>query len=108
MSKYVPFPHDSEGTEPIKYLFQEEYLTSCYWRTSQQLADVTDKYDSTKPYYEMYKVDFDQFKTMFLSLSPWAKGQRGGVLALRAFRVSVILHYISYFHLVSESSVRLV
>ncbi|WAR01695.1 TBCD9-like protein, partial [Mya arenaria] len=72
--------------EDLYMLFKEEYLTSCYWRTSQQPADIADKYDPSRPYYEIYKVDFDQFKTMFLSLSPWARGQRAGVLALRAFR----------------------
>jgi len=68
---------------------QEEYLTSCYWRTSQQPADIADKYDPSRPYYEIYKVDYDQFKSMFLSLSPWAKGDKGVILALRAFRVRV-------------------
>lgn len=72
--------------EDLYMLFKEEYLTSCYWRTNQKPADLADKFDSSRPFYEIYKVDFDQFKTMFLSLSPWAKGQRGGVLALRAFR----------------------
>ncbi|XP_053384071.1 TBC1 domain family member 9-like isoform X2 [Mercenaria mercenaria] len=72
--------------EDLYMLFKEEYLTSCYWRTNQQPADLADKFDPSRPFYEIYKVDFDQFKTMFLSLSPWAKGQRGGVLALRAFR----------------------
>ncbi|XP_052243499.1 TBC1 domain family member 9-like isoform X1 [Dreissena polymorpha] len=72
--------------EDLYMLFKEEYLTSCYWRTSQQPTDTPDKYDSSRPYYELYKVDFDQFKTMFLSLSPWARGQRAGTMALRAFR----------------------
>ncbi|KAJ8299441.1 hypothetical protein KUTeg_023501 [Tegillarca granosa] len=72
--------------EDLYILFKEEYLTSCYWRTSQQPADTAEKYDPSRPYYELYKVDFDQFKTMFLSLSPWAVGSQGNVLALRAFR----------------------
>ncbi|OWF50762.1 TBC1 domain family member 9-like [Mizuhopecten yessoensis] len=72
--------------EDLFILFKEEYLTSCYWRTSQQPVDTPDKYDPSRPYYELYKVDFDQFKTMFLSLAPWATGSHGHVLALRAFR----------------------
>ncbi len=72
----------------VDVLFQEEYLTSCYWRTSQQPVDTSDKYDPARPYYEQYKVDFDQFKTMFLSVCPWATGNHAGVMALRAFRVS--------------------
>lgn len=67
-------------------LFKEEYLTSCYWRTSQQPADMGDKFDPSRPYYEMYKIDFEQFKTMYLSLSPWASGPRAGHLALRTFK----------------------
>ncbi|KAL3842336.1 hypothetical protein ACJMK2_020364 [Sinanodonta woodiana] len=72
--------------EDLYALFKEEYMTSCYWRTSQQPMDLADKYDPSRPYYELYKVDIDQFRTMFLSIVPWAKGSRGGVLALRSFR----------------------
>ncbi|XP_060086343.1 TBC1 domain family member 9-like [Ylistrum balloti] len=72
--------------EDLFILFKEEYLTSCYWRTSQQPVDTADKFDPSRPYYEIYKVDFDQFKTMFLSLAPWATGSQSHILALRAFR----------------------
>ncbi|XP_076114400.1 TBC1 domain family member 9-like [Mytilus galloprovincialis] len=68
-------------------LFKEEYLTSCYWRTHQQPVDTADKYDPSRPYYELYKIDFDQFKTLFLSLSPWATGQHAEKLALYMFRL---------------------
>ena len=69
-------------------LIQEEYLTSYYWQTHQTHVDAIDKYDPTKPYYEQYKLDFDQFKTLFLAFSPWATGNFAEVLALRTFRVS--------------------
>ncbi|GAB1598460.1 TBC1 domain family member 9B-like isoform X1 [Argonauta hians] len=72
--------------EDLYVLFREEYLTSCYWRTSQQPVDTIDKFDPSRPYYEQYKVDFDQFKTMFLSLCPWATGNLAETLTLRAFR----------------------
>lgn len=72
--------------EDLYVLFREEYLTSCYWRTSQQPVDTIDKFDPSRPYYEQYKVDFDQFKTMFLSLCPWATGIHAETMALRAFR----------------------
>ncbi|CAL1535440.1 unnamed protein product [Lymnaea stagnalis] len=85
-----------EYKELVKYLrqhqklytihFQEEYLTSCYWRTHQHV-DTPDKFDPNRPYYDQYKVDFDQFKTLFLSLSPWATGQYASTLALRTFRL---------------------
>ncbi|XP_076116678.1 TBC1 domain family member 9-like [Mytilus galloprovincialis] len=68
-------------------LFKEEYLTSCYWRTHQQPVDTADKYDPSRPYYELYKIDFDQFKTLFSSLSPWATGQHAEKLALYMFRL---------------------
>lgn len=68
-------------------LFKEEYLTSCYWRTHQQPVDTADKYDPSRPYYELYKIDFDQFKTLFLSLSPWATGQHAENMALYMFRL---------------------
>ncbi|BFZ04267.1 hypothetical protein BsWGS_07306 [Bradybaena similaris] len=73
--------------EDLYFLFKEEYLTSCYWRTSQHV-DATDKFDPGRPYYDQYKVDFDQFKTLFLSLSPWSTGQLSSTLALRTFRLS--------------------
>ena len=69
---------------------QEEYLTSCYWRTSPQPVDTTDKCDMSRPYYELYKVDFEQFRTLFLALVPQATGPRAPTLALRAFRVSCL------------------
>ena len=85
--KYIGRIRVNYKLELCYFYLQEEYLTSCYWRTSQQPVDTADKYDPSRPYYETYKVDFDQFKTMFLSIAPWAKGPRGGVLALRVFRV---------------------
>ncbi|KAK6973003.1 TBC1 domain family member 9B [Biomphalaria glabrata] len=77
---------EGKELEDLYFLFKEEYLTSCYWRTSQQV-DSPDKYDPNRPYYDQYKVDFDQFKTLFLSLSPWATGQYASTLALRTFRL---------------------
>ncbi|CAG5132488.1 unnamed protein product [Candidula unifasciata] len=77
---------EGKELEDLYFLFKEEYLTSCYWRTSQHV-DTTDKFDPNRPYYDQYKVDFDQFRTLFLSLSPWATGQHAPVLALRTFRL---------------------
>ncbi|KAH9518800.1 TBC1 domain member 9 [Bulinus truncatus] len=80
VATYTKF--DGKELEDLYYLFKEEYLTSCYWRTTQHV-DSPDKYDPNRPYYDQYKVDFDQFKTLFLSLSPWATGQYASTLALR-------------------------
>jgi hypothetical protein len=67
--------------------FQEEFMTSYYWRTHQPPNDLLDKYDPAKPYYEQYKIDFDQFKTLFFGLCPWNGFQHGDVLSLRMFRL---------------------
>ncbi|XP_059170667.1 TBC1 domain family member 9B-like isoform X2 [Physella acuta] len=77
---------EGKELEDLYFLFKEEYLTSCYWRTHHQV-DTPDKYDPNRPYFDQYKVDFDQFKTLFLSLSPWATGQYSTTLALRTFRL---------------------
>ena len=66
-------------------------MTSSFWRTQQPPADLLDKYDPAKPYYEQYKVDFDQFKTLFLALSPWATGNLAETIALRLFRVRIFI-----------------
>jgi len=66
----------------------------CYWRTNQPASDILDKYDPGKPFYEQYKIDFDQFKNLFVALSPWAAGQHAETLALRAFRVFNQLRFI--------------
>ena len=84
-------------------LIQEEYLTSYYWQTHQSHVDAIDKYDPTKPYYEQYKLDFDQFKTLFLAFSPWATGNFAEVLALRTFRVSMTIIHLT---LTSSESIK--
>ncbi|KAK7098501.1 hypothetical protein V1264_002777 [Littorina saxatilis] len=77
---------EGKQLEALYLLFKEEYLTSCYWRTTPQPVDTTDKCDTSRPYYELYKVDFEQFRTLFLALVPQATGPRAPTLALRAFR----------------------
>ncbi|ELT95953.1 hypothetical protein CAPTEDRAFT_186677 [Capitella teleta] len=78
-----------QGSElqDIFVVFKEEFMTSYYWRTHQPPSDLLDKYDPAKPYYEQYKIDFDQFKTLFIALSPWSGFQHSDVLALRMFRL---------------------
>jgi hypothetical protein len=78
---------EGQELEHVFLVFKEEYLTSSFWRTQQPPADLLDKYDPGKPYYEQYKVDFDQFKTLFLALSPWATGNLAETMALRMFRL---------------------
>lgn len=80
-------PFDTAQLKNLFLVFKEEYLTSYYWRTQRPAAELLDKYDPTKPYYELYKVDFDQFHTLFLALSPWAVGSQADTTALRLFRL---------------------
>lgn len=54
---------------------------------NQRKADV-DQYDPTEKPYEVYKVDYDYFKILFGSLSPWGKCNRAESLAIRLFHVS--------------------
>jgi len=68
-------------------VFKDEYLSVCYWRTNQPPTDVFDKYDPCKPYYEQYKVDFDQFKVLYSALCPWIGYHHSETLALRVFRL---------------------
>ena len=78
-------------------------MTSYYWQTHQTHVDAIDKYDPTKPYYEQYKLDFDQFKTLFLAFSPWATGNFAEVLALRTFRMSMTIIHLT---LTSSESIK--
>ena len=73
--------------EQLFIVFKDEYLSVCYWRSNQPPTDVFDKYDPCKPYYEQYKVDFDQFKVLYLAFCPWLGCQHSENLALRAFRL---------------------
>jgi len=73
--------------EQLFIIFKDEYLSVCYWRSNQPPTDVFDKYDPCKPYYEQYKVDFDQFKILFFALCPWIGCQHSETLALRVFRL---------------------
>lgn len=76
-------------------LSQEEYLSSYYWRIHRPQVDILDKYDPNKPYYELYRIDYDQFKTLYLAVSPWATGQFADTLALRTFRVTNVRYCVS-------------
>jgi len=73
--------------EQLFVIFKDEYLSVCYWRTNQPPTDIFDKYDPCKPYYEQYKIDFDQFKILYLALCPWIGCQHSETLAVRVFRL---------------------
>lgn len=37
--------------------------------------------------YEMFRIDFETFQTIFVALSPWGKGVHGETLAMGVFKV---------------------
>lgn len=43
--------------------------------------------DPSTPYYELFKVDFELFQTLFTGLSPWSHCSHAESLAARIFRV---------------------
>ncbi|EDL92285.1 similar to TBC1 domain family, member 8 (with GRAM domain); vascular Rab-GAP/TBC-containing (predicted) [Rattus norvegicus] len=61
-----------------------EHLTSCYWGGS---SNAPDRHDPSLPYLEQYRIDFEQFKGMFVLLFPWACGTHSDVLASRLFQL---------------------
>lgn len=65
-------------------IFQAEHLTSCYWGGS---SNALDRHDPSLPYLEQYRIDFEQFKGMFVLLFPWACGTHSDVLASRLFQL---------------------
>ncbi|NP_082034.1 TBC1 domain family member 9 isoform 2 [Mus musculus] len=70
--------------EELYALFKAEHLTSCYWGGS---SNALDRHDPSLPYLEQYRIDFEQFKGMFVLLFPWACGTHSDVLASRLFQL---------------------
>lgn len=68
----------------LQHFFQAEHLTSCYWGGS---SNALDRHDPSLPYLEQYRIDFEQFKGMFVLLFPWACGAHSDVLASRLFQL---------------------
>ncbi|XP_078682548.1 TBC1 domain family member 9-like isoform X1 [Branchiostoma floridae x Branchiostoma belcheri] len=84
VSSDVPF--SNEEMEELYDIFKEEYLSACYWGAGVY-SDPWEKLDPSIPFYMQLKVNFEQFKTLFLALSPWGVGMHADAMALRAFRV---------------------
>lgn len=57
---------------------------SCYWGNNRAAAA---RRDQSLPYLEQYRIDMEQFKELFVSLTPWACGTHTPVLAGRLFRL---------------------
>ncbi|GAB6031060.1 TBC1 domain member 9 [Chamberlinius hualienensis] len=78
------------SSEELKKLYltvKEEQLASQSWGYSTNAMDVTEKYDPMLPFYELYKIDLEQFKLVFQYLSPWSIGINVDLLAQRVFKL---------------------
>lgn len=57
---------------------------SCYWGNNRAAAA---RRDQSLPYLEQYRIDMEQFKELFITLTPWSCGAHTPVLAGRLFRL---------------------
>uniref|UniRef100_A0A8B9L640 TBC1 domain family member 9 n=1 Tax=Astyanax mexicanus TaxID=7994 RepID=A0A8B9L640_ASTMX len=70
--------------EELYSLFKAEHLTSCYWGGT---SNPMDRHDPSLPYLEQYRMDLEQFKSLFTVLFSWASGTHTDSLAMRFFRL---------------------
>ncbi|XP_035426811.1 TBC1 domain family member 9B isoform X1 [Cygnus atratus] len=73
-----------EELEELYVVFKAKYLMSCYWGNNRAAAA---RRDQSLPYLEQYRIDMEQFKELFVSLTPWSCGAHTPVLAGRLFRL---------------------
>uniref|UniRef100_A0A803Y1Y6 TBC1 domain family member 9B n=1 Tax=Meleagris gallopavo TaxID=9103 RepID=A0A803Y1Y6_MELGA len=73
-----------EELEELYVVFKAKYLMSCYWGNNRAAAA---RRDQSLPYLEQYRIDMEQFKELFITLTPWSCGAHTPVLAGRLFRL---------------------
>ncbi|XP_004704394.2 TBC1 domain family member 8 [Echinops telfairi] len=73
-----------EDLEELYNLFKREHLMSCYW---EQPSPVLQRHDPSRPYAEQYRIDPQQFASLFKLVSPWTCGAHTKILAERTFRL---------------------
>ncbi|XP_065773322.1 TBC1 domain family member 9B isoform X1 [Muntiacus reevesi] len=73
-----------EELEDLYMVFKAKHLASQYWGSSHPSAV---RRDPSLPYLEQYRIDAQQFRELFASLTPWACGAHTAVLAGRMFRL---------------------
>lgn len=79
-----------EELKDIFRMFREECYTMNSIKSTSSNCDVAelfDKYDPRKPFYESYRLSLTHFSDLFKSLSPWSSGTQADVMALRCFRL---------------------
>ncbi|XP_013908692.1 PREDICTED: TBC1 domain family member 9B isoform X1 [Thamnophis sirtalis] len=69
--------------EDLYVVFKAKHLMSCYWGNGTSAA----QRDQSLPYLEQYRINLEQFKDLFASLTPWSCGLHTPVLAERMFRL---------------------
>uniref|UniRef100_A0A8C5S196 TBC1 domain family member 9B n=1 Tax=Laticauda laticaudata TaxID=8630 RepID=A0A8C5S196_LATLA len=69
--------------EDLYVVFKAKHLMSCYWGNRTSAA----QRDQSLPYLEQYRINLEQFKDLFASLTPWSCGLHMTVLAERMFRL---------------------
>ncbi|KAJ6651161.1 hypothetical protein lerEdw1_000750, partial [Lerista edwardsae] len=69
--------------EELYVVFKAKHLMSCYWGNRTAAA----QRDQSLPYLEQYRINIEQFKELFSSLTPWYCGQHTKILAERMFRL---------------------
>uniref|UniRef100_G3W7K5 TBC1 domain family member 9B n=1 Tax=Sarcophilus harrisii TaxID=9305 RepID=G3W7K5_SARHA len=65
-------------------VFKAKYLMSCYWGNNRMAAI---RRDQSLPYLEQYRIDGNQFRELFISLTPTTCGSHTPILAGRMFRL---------------------
>ncbi|XP_048181742.1 TBC1 domain family member 8 isoform X3 [Corvus hawaiiensis] len=73
-----------EDLEELYDLFKREHLIRCYWEST---SVVSERHDPRRPYAEQYRIDAQQFASLYRLLSPWTCGEHTDLLAHRTFRL---------------------
>lgn len=63
---------------------QKEHFLSCYWKPN---SPALKHHDASLPYLDQYRIDCQQFRTLYHLLSPWAHCANRDSLALWTFRL---------------------
>uniref|UniRef100_A0A8D0H7I9 TBC1 domain family member 9B n=1 Tax=Sphenodon punctatus TaxID=8508 RepID=A0A8D0H7I9_SPHPU len=72
-----------EELEELYVVFKAKHLMNCYWGNRTAAA----RRDQSLPYLEQYRIDIEQFRELFATLTPWSCGLHTPVLAGRMFRL---------------------
>ncbi|KAK9406499.1 TBC1 domain family member 9B isoform b [Crotalus adamanteus] len=76
-------PVEIDIFELIRTAYEAKHLMNCYWGNHTSAT----QRDQSLPYLEQYRINLEQFKDLFASLTPWSCGLHTPVLAERMFRL---------------------